>query len=290
MSSADVVKISEAMAYVGLVGGISPRDLLKIKLRNAAAKKNGIVPQLTKLKNAEPGSLYREGQKGAPHRGTEEQTGEKAPFYEVSGLPAPPEPFDPAKHTCPFECFMNGRGHYFVFGPNGSGDLFITFMIKGKLYGLFIIRKKEKKHAIPGGMKDTDEVAFTDAGLRELTEEAFSKASESDIDKLFSILLKGEPRLVYEGAMDDKRNTNQAYGYSCVMNIHFDGEDAEEIMHEIEALISACEKETIGAEIVEITSNFIENQLWSTHRSSIEAVLSHYVPVQKQTESKCICN
>lgn len=274
---ASVAEISSDLKYVGKVF-LTPRQKLKVCLSKKAAERKGIVAPLVRLKNAQPNMLYRDGQKGAGPRGDETQTGKNAPFYEGPGLPEPIEPYDASKHECPYECFINGRGHYFVYGPNGSGDLLLTFMINGKLYGLFIIRKKEKKHAMPGGMKEISEEFFTDAALRELFEEAFSKASEAQIEKLCEICIKGNPKLIYEGVMDDKRNTNQAYGYSCVMNIHFDGEDALEIMETIRSMLSPCENETIGAEIVEITSEFIENQLWSTHRSSIEAVKGYYVP------------
>jgi hypothetical protein len=272
-----VVELSSGLTYVGKVG-LTPRQKIKLFLSKKAAERKGILPPLFRLKNAQPKMLYRDGQKGAGPRGDESQTGENAPKYEGPGLPDPIEPYDASKHKCPFECYMNGRGHYFVYGPNGSGDLLLTFMIDGKLYGLFIIRKKEKKHAMPGGMKEISEEFFTDAALRELFEEAFSKASESQIETLCELFLKGNPKLIYEGVMDDKRNTNQAYGYSCVMNIHFDGEDASKIMEKISLMLSPCEKETIGAEFVEITPEFIENQLWSTHRSSIEAVKGYYVP------------
>ena len=266
---------SDAKAHIEACSNLAKISLL---MSDEAAKKKGIVPPLTELKNAKANMLYRDGQKGAGCRGNEKQTGENAPFYEVLGLPEPIEPYDASKHKCPFECYMNGRGHYHHYGVNGSGDFKLSFMIKGKLYGLFIIRKKEKKHAMPGGMKEISEEFFTDAALRELFEEAFSKASESEIETLCGLFLKGSPKLIYEGVMDDKRNTNQAYGYSCVMNIHFDGEDALEIMETIRSMLSHCENETIGAEIVEITDEFIQHQLWSTHRSSIEAVKNYYLP------------
>jgi hypothetical protein len=255
---------------------ISNYEKLQIKLRNCALQKKGILPALTKLKNAEPGSLYRDGQKGAPARG---MLGEPVPFYEF-GIPAATEPYDETKHKCPFECYMNGRGHYYLFGPNGSGDFFPTFKMNGKLFGLFIIRKKEKKYAMTGGMKDdrTDKT-FTDAGLREFFEEAFAGITDNGKEILCGLLLNNAlPQLIYEGCMDDKRNTNQAYGYSCIMNLHFEGSEAEIviIIETFTSLISHCESETIGAEIVEITPEFIENQVWSTHKSTIEVVYKHY--------------
>lgn len=253
---------------------ISNYEKLKIKLRLCALAKKGILPPLTKLTNAEPGSLYRDGQKGAPARG---KIGEAVPFYEF-GIPAAPEPYDETKHKCPFECYMIGRGHYYIYGGNGSGDFLFTFKINNKLFGLFIIRKKENKYAMPGGMKDDSDETFTDAGIREFFEEAFSRISDINKEKLCEILLNNtNPQLIYEGVMDDKRNTNHAFGYSCIMNLHSDSIETESIIDCVNSNISHCEKETLGAKIIEITPEFIESQVWSTHQSTIKVIYKHYM-------------
>jgi hypothetical protein len=254
---------------------ISNYEKLQIKLRICALQRKGILPALIKLNNADPGSLYRDGQKGAPARGN---IGEPTPFYEF-GIPAAKEPYDETKHKCPFECYMDGRGHYYLFGPNGSGDFFPTFKINDKLFGLFIIRKKENKYAMTGGMKDdSTDTTFTDAGLREFFEEAYANITDENKEKLCGHLLNNAtPQLIYEGVMDDKRNTNHAYGYSCIMNLHFDGCYIDSIMQIFQLMLSHCKEETFGAEIVEITPEFIKNQIWTTHQSTIETVYNYYM-------------
>ena len=254
---------------------ISIYERLQIKLRICALQRKGILPALTKLNNAVPGSLYRDGQKGAPLRG---KIGEPIPFYEY-GIPDAKKPYDETKDKCPFECYMDGRGHYYLFGPNGSGDFFPTFNINGKLFGLFIIRKKENKYAMTGGMKDeSTDTTFTDAGLREFFEEAYAGITDENKEKLCEhLLMNATPQLIYEGVMDDKRNTNHAYGYSCIMNLHFDCNYVDSIMQMFQSNLSHCKEETLGTEIVEITPDFITNQVWSTHQSTIKAVYNHYI-------------
>jgi hypothetical protein len=243
--------------------------------------KKALINDVTELQNAKPESLYRNGIKMFhPKRGNAEQSGDNAPFYESPTIPAPEEVYNAVKHKNPFECYLNGRGDYYKFGPNGSGDFCVTFAVNKTTYCLFINRKKENKFAMPGGMNNDCE-SFIHAALREFFEEAYAGISVSDKEILCSLLLnKGILQCIYEGIMDDSRNTNQAFGYSSITNAHFEGEEAEFIMALFDSKLNHCQYETSGACIVELTPDFIESHVWSTHHAAIKAVYAHhaYVP------------
>ena len=241
-------------------------------------KHASLISELTELYNAKPGSLYRDGtKKFHPKRGTVEQTGDTAPFFESPTIPATEELYNAEKHKNPFECYLNGRGDYFKYGPNGSGDLCVTFNLNKKIYCLFIIRKREQKYAMPGGMNNDFE-SFIHAALREFFEEAYAGITDNDKELVCGLLLnKGILQRIYEGIMDDSRNTNQAFGYSSMTNVHFEGPDANIIMAQFNSRLNHCKDETCGANIVELTPEFIETQVWSTHQPAIKAVYAHHV-------------
>ena len=96
-----------------------------------------IIKPTDKLTQAQPEALYHGGARGAPPRG---KIGDSPPFYECDGLPANNIVDSP---KCPYECYMNGRGHLYYKGPNGTADLMLTFNVKGVLYG-FLLDVKRK--------------------------------------------------------------------------------------------------------------------------------------------------
>lgn len=259
---------------------ISASSTLIQNLRKCAKEDTSILPKITELKNAAPGALYRDGQKGAPARG---KVGEETPFYEFKGLPEKSIPYDEGKHKCPFECYMNGSGQLFNYGENECGDLFITFEEEAEeegkekqISGLFIIRKKENKYAMPGGIKDDADETAADTGVREFFEEAFDKISPSGYEEVCEILLKGKPKLVKKDTMDDNRNTNWSFVTSTIINIHHKGSEVKANMEKIRKLISHNEKETLGAEICKITPEFREKYVWNTHLKLIDAIYNYY--------------
>ena len=273
----------EAAVLVITEDGLSNHQKLQNHLTEfsiARRTQKSLIHDLTELQNAKPESLYRNGiKKFHPKRGTAEQTGENAPFYESPTIPVAEELYNAVKHKNPFECYINGRGDYFKFGANGAGDFCVTFKVNEKTYCLFIIRKKENKFAMPGGMNNDFE-SFIHAALREFFEEAYAGISVNDTEILCDLLLnKGILQRIYEGIMDDSRNTNQAFGYSSITNVHFDGPEAESIMAVFESLLSPCQEETGGANIVELTPDFIEEKVWSTHHPAIKAVYAHHAAV-----------
>jgi len=231
-----------------------------------------IIKPTDKLTQAQPEALYHGGTRGAPPRG---KLGDSPPFYERDGLPAIKQHIDSPK--CPYECYMNGRGHLYYKGPNGTADLMLTFNVKGVLYGLFIRRKKEDKHAMPGGMIDTNE-SFAETCIREFFEEAYTGLSSLKTENLLNYLLyNGKIKYIYKGIMDDSRNTNYAWIESTIINIHIDNEYSEEFMNKFKILLSPCEKETLGAEIAVINPDFIETKVWKTHQTAISAVYDYHM-------------
>ena len=232
---------------------------------------DSIINPTDKLTQAQPEALYHGGARGAPPRG---KIGDSPPFYERAGLPANNIVDSP---KCIFECYMDGRGHLYYKGPNGTADLMLTFNVKGVLYGLFIRRKKEDKHAMPGGMIDTNE-SFAETCIREFFEEAYAGLSSLEKNLLLNYLLyNGEIKYIYKGIMDDSRNTNDAWIESTIINIHIDNEYSEEFMNKFKILLSPCEKETLGAEIAVINPDFIETTVWKTHQKAISAVYEYHM-------------
>lgn len=230
-----------------------------------------IIKPTAKLTQAQPQALYHGGARDAPLRGKE---GDIPPFYERAGLPANHIVDSP---KCIFECYMVGRGHLYYKGPNGTADLMLTFNVKGVLYGLFIRRKKEDKHAMPGGMIDTNE-SFAETCIREFFEEAYAGLSSLEKNLLLNYLLyNGEIKYIYKGIMDDSRNTNDAWIESTIINIHIDNKYSEEFMNKCKILLSPCEKETLGAEIAVINPDFIETTVWKTHQKAISAVYEYHM-------------
>ena len=266
--------ISERESESVSCASVSASTTLIENLRKCAREDTSILSKLTELKKVAPGTLYRDGQKGAPARG---KVGEEVPFYEFHGLPAKTTPYDETKHKCPFECYMNGSGQLFHYGENECGDLLLTFEDEdGGVSGLFIIRKKEKVHAMPGGITEDSDPTAADTGLREFTEEVCDGISPSEYEELCKILLLGKPKLIKKDTMDDNRNTNWAFVTSTIMNIHFKGPGVKAIIEALRKFMRLNEKETLGAEICKITPEFIEKCVWSTHAKVIEAVRKYY--------------
>lgn len=138
-------------------------------------------------------------------RGKPERLTGEAIAYNDKGYP-----LNPAGRTG-----TEGRGLLGKWGPNFAADPIVTRVNPrtGNLEMLAIRRKDNGQWAIPGGMVDPGE-AVTATLAREFHEEAGVKLDMSDA------------KLIYEGMVDDRRNTDNAWMETTVKLKHLDAQTA----------------------------------------------------------------
>ena len=174
---------------------------------------------------------------------------------------------------------LAGRGRLGRWGPNHAADPIVTRWkrneqgkivagLKGNiLQFVSICRKDNLQWAIPGGMVDAGE-NVSETLRREFNEEAldgFDPKERSDvsaaIEKLFS---KGVT--VYQGYVDDPRNTDNAWMETVAVNFH--DEDGTSV-----AKLPLAAGDDAGAiKWQDIGSNI---ELYASHKAFIEAVAKH---------------
>lgn len=126
---------------------------------------------------------------------------------------------------------IEGRGLLGKWGANFAADPIVTRRNpdSGKLEMIAIRRMDSGLWAIPGGMADFGE-ALSGTLSRELAEEALGKVSSPEraaqLEKLFAEKFEKDGRLVYEGYVDDPRNTDNAWMETRAVHLHLTGEDA----------------------------------------------------------------
>ncbi len=105
-----------------------------------------------------------------------------------------------------------GRGLWGKWGPNFARDSLVTRVNpEARQLEMLAIKRMTGEWAMPGGMADRGEARLTTA-LRELAEET-------------GVVLGDEPaELVYEGYVDDPRNTDNAWAETSVFHTHLDYE------------------------------------------------------------------
>lgn len=135
-----------------------------------------------------------------------------------------------------------GRGHLGRWGPNHAADSIITrwkkYDNKKKMLDLVskkpilqfvsIQRKDTQEWAIPGGMREANEVVQQTL-VREFSEEAlsielkFDKTNQIVVEKSVSQKFKeffNKGTLIYKGYVDDPRNTDNSWMETIVFNFH----------------------------------------------------------------------
>jgi len=118
---------------------------------------------------------------------------------------------------------LSGRGLLGRWGPNHAGDPVVTRWAKDEgddkrkvLEIILITRKDSGELALPGGMVDPGEHVST-AIKREFVEEAMN--SNADGTKVVDELFK-KTDLIFQGYIDDPRNTDNAWMESEAVNMH----------------------------------------------------------------------
>ncbi|MBS2040565.1 NUDIX domain-containing protein [bacterium] len=148
--------------------------------------------------------------------------------YESQQLKGPNgEPLNPRGPTG-----IHGRGLLGKFGANFAADPIVTRINPetGKLEMIAIVREDLHQVAIPGGMVDPGEkVSGTLA--RELCEETLGKEEhggttmqEAQLQQMFE---RATP--VYQGYVDDPRNTDNAWMETQAFHLHLTAEEASQL-------------------------------------------------------------
>ena len=113
---------------------------------------------------------------------------------------------------------ISGRGLLGKWGPNYAADPIITRInrMDNSLEMLAVQRRDNGQWAIPGGMVDKGE-EITATLTRELMEETGVA------------LDMGKGRLIYQGYVDDPRNTDHAWMETTAKHLHLDQETAQRL-------------------------------------------------------------
>lgn len=133
---------------------------------------------------------------------------------------------------------ITGQGLLGKHGENTAADPIVFRQHKDpesgetKLQMIAIQRKDNGKWAIPGGMTDYGEAVSATLG-RELREEALgdslSKEQADKFDQSFKGLFEERGTLVYQGAVDDFRNTDTSWMATKVQMMEIDKSDADKL-------------------------------------------------------------
>ena len=150
---------------------------------------------------------------------------------------------------------IEGRGLLGKWGPNFAADSLVTKMVDGKVY-LWSVLRKSGDWAIPGGMVEYGDTV-TKTFSKELKE-------ETGMELDFS-----QAPVIYEGYVDDPRNTDNAWIETTVAHIKLPetvkikiGEGKDEKI------------ETKGKAWKELTPEFIKS-MYASHGKFVELALNN---------------
>jgi ADP-ribose pyrophosphatase len=152
---------------------------------------------------------------------------------------------------------IEGRGLLGAWGANQAGDPILTKVNPdtGKLELLVIQRKDSGQWALPGGMVDEGENIFKTIA-RELEEETTVKLDFSDA------------KHVYQGYVDDRRNTDNAWMETTVKHKHLTGKLA--------AQVNPQAGDEADARFIPLTKADVES-LYASHGSFVKQALREMV-------------
>ena len=127
---------------------------------------------------------------------------------------------------------IDGRGLLGKHGANFAADPIVTTIdpATGKLMMIAIVREDLGEVAIPGGMVDFGEKVSSTLA-RELCEETLGKEEHSQADaeqlKLRQLFERATP--VYQGYVDDPRNTDNSWMETQAVHLHMTGQEASQL-------------------------------------------------------------
>jgi ADP-ribose pyrophosphatase len=147
---------------------------------------------------------------------------------------------------------ISGRGLLGNWGPNNAADPIVTMIDESDFFRVAAIKRKDAdargkpdERALPGGMVDTGE-RITATLSRELEEET---TANLDFQKAVPI---------YQGIVDDPRNTDNAWMVTDAYHLHLDGEHPD--------LEGADDAEEAGWFVVD--EDFVKN-MYASHANSL---------------------
>lgn len=109
---------------------------------------------------------------------------------------------------------LRGRGLLGRWGPNHAADAIVSRMFNGQLQFVAIERNDTGELAIPGGMIDKWE-SWEKAVVREFHEEALGEKKIPGSENFWQMA-----KIVYQGYVDDHRNTDNAWIETTCVNFH----------------------------------------------------------------------
>lgn len=184
--------------------------------------------------------------------------------YEEMRWSAQGEPLNPKGPTG-----ISGRGLLGKHGANFAADPIVTRLHpeSGHLQMIAIVREDLGQVAIPGGMVDHGE-KISGTLARELCEETLGKAEHGPAneqqDKLQRMFERATP--VYQGYVDDPRNTDNSWMETQAFHLHLTPEEAQELELKKGSDAAAVEWKTITSESLE--------QMYASHGGFVkQAVL-----------------
>lgn len=121
--------------------------------------------------------------------------------------------FDGTTFRCPYPTGMTGRGVLGKFGPNYAADPLVTRDHESGMQVLLVTRA-DGSLALPGGMVEKGK-SVPQTLYDEFTEEAVEDGPA--VEKLFNECGQG---VVYDGFVDDTRNTDNAWMETLVKHYH----------------------------------------------------------------------
>eukprot|EP00033_Pygsuia_biforma_P001113 GCRY01001269.1.p1 GENE.GCRY01001269.1~~GCRY01001269.1.p1 ORF type:complete len:297 (-),score=57.16 GCRY01001269.1:239-1129(-) len=177
-------------------------------------------------------------------------------------------------------CGVTGRGLLGKWGPNFAADpivstfkrdasgAIVTNAGKPILQVVLIQRKDTGEFALPGGMVDFGEKLSLTA-KREFSEEALnflesSEKEKKEANELIDTLFASEnAQLIYQGIVDDPRNTNNAWMETSVFVFH---DKTGETFRFLERKLNAGD-DAQAVKVVDITAAI---QLYASHKHFIQ--------------------
>jgi ADP-ribose pyrophosphatase len=158
-----------------------------------------------------------------------------------------------------------GQGLLGKWGENWAADPIITRYAPktGKLLVLLIKRGDSGQWAIPGGMVDPGETKLSLTAARELKEET---GLDIKMDKA---------REVYDGQVDDPRNTDNSWMMTKAYHLHLDNETSKDVDQQLLKAEDAAEIKSI--QWVPYDDPRINN-LFASHTKFIQNVMKSIYP------------
>jgi len=118
---------------------------------------------------------------------------------------------------------ITGRGALWSWGPNHAADPIVTKIENGQVFMVAIKRRDNGQWAIPGGMVDPGEKVSATL-RREFEEEAGAVETEEEKKNLHEMLnqlfSEKNSKRIYQGYVDDPRNTDNAWMETAAYHFH----------------------------------------------------------------------